>query len=191
MNKFTAVDGVTGQVLYSGTTHDIQALQTDGIVVMPGVEYFGGWIDSSGLHHVQPERPTAFHVWDWTTKVWTDPRTLAERKSQQTEAINLAFAKAATALTADYPPAERLTWPTQQAEALAWAADPSAPTPFLDGIAAARGIAPADMRARTLGSVQAFMAASQYLVGTRQALRDAIAAASSIAEVESIVWPVP
>jgi hypothetical protein len=59
----------------------------------------------------------------------------------------------------------------------------------LDGLAAARGITPAEMRQLTLDQVNAFMAASQQLVGTRQRLRDEINAAETVAEVLLVSWP--
>lgn len=114
---------------------------------------------------------------------------LEDIKAAQTQKVNSAFEQAAQELTAGYPEAERLTWPAQQAEALAWGADSSTPTPYLDGIASARGVNPADMRQMTLAQVQAFQSASQYLVGTRQRLRDAINAAETEQAVLGVRWP--
>ncbi len=129
--------------------------------------------------------------WDMATMAWVDLRTTAEMRAAQLRAIDDGFSAAATALTAGYPAAEQLTWPTQQAEALAWAANPAAPTPFLDGVAAVRGITPDDMRQRTLGAVQAFMTASQVLVGRRQQLRDLADAAPDAPTLARIGWSMP
>lgn len=115
--------------------------------------------------------------------------TLAEAQDAQLLVINAGFETAAQALTTGYPEAERLTWPIQQSEALAWAADNTVATPYLDGLAAARGITSADMRALALAQVQAFQAASQQLVGTRQRLRDEINTAKTVAAVRAVVWP--
>lgn len=115
--------------------------------------------------------------------------TLGEAKAARLSQINFDFERAASALTAGYPEAERLTWPIQQAEALAWAADNAAATPYLDGLAAARGISAEEMRQLTLAQVQAFQAASQQLVGTRQRLRDQINQAKTVSEVDAIAWP--
>lgn len=115
--------------------------------------------------------------------------TLAEAQAAQLGQINRDFEAAAKALTAGYPEAERLTWPMQQAEAMAWAANQAAPTPYLDGLAAARGIDPAEMRQLTLDQVNLFMSASQALVGARQRLRDAINAAATAEDVLDVVWP--
>ena len=115
--------------------------------------------------------------------------SLADAQAQQIAVINAAFEVAAHALTAGYPATERLTWPVQQAEAQAWAANAAAPTPYLDGLAAARGITPEEMRQLTLDQVNLFLAASQHLVGTRQRLRDEINDAETVEAVRAVVWP--
>lgn len=134
-------------------------------------------------------QPSAQHVFDWPTHAWVDPRTLDQVKADQHAAVNSEGRRRAAALTAGYPDFEQKTWPTQEREALGWEVNPESPTPFLDGIADARGIGRDDMRAKTLQAVQAFRAASQYLVGTRQALRDAIEAADTRESVLAVTWP--
>lgn len=134
-------------------------------------------------------RPSVAHVFDWPTHDWVDPRTLDELRAAQLAEINAEGRRRAATLTAGYPDFEQRTWPSQEREALAWAADQGAPTPYLDGIAAARGISPAQMRTLTLAAVLAFQAASQQLVGTRQALRDAIQAADTREAVLAVAWP--
>lgn len=116
------------------------------------------------------------------------PDALETLRARKLREIDGAFSNAAEALLLGYPQAERLTWPTQQAEALAWAANSSTPTPYLDGLATARGITAEDMRSRTLEAVQIWMAASQLLVGHRQALRDAAQAAQSKEALAMVVW---
>lgn len=116
------------------------------------------------------------------------PPALEEQRMRKLYEIDNAFSAAAESMLSGYPHAERLTWPTQQQEALAWAANNSAPTPYLDGLAAARGITAEDMRARTLDAVQTWMAASQLLVGRRQALRDAAQLAADEETLAAITW---
>ena len=128
-------------------------------------------------------------AWLYTEEPPAPEPTLEEAQAAQLVLINAGFEQAAKALTAGYPEAERLTWPIQQSEALAWAADNAAATPYLDGLAAARGITPEDMRALTLAQVQEFQLGSQQLVGTRQRLRDEINAATTVADVRAVVWP--
>lgn len=117
--------------------------------------------------------------------------TLEDLRAAKINEINTAFTQAAAALTAGYPESERLTWPVQQQEALAWEADPDAPTPYLDGLAAARGITPEEMREKTLQQTQLFMSASQQLVGKRQRLRDLVYEAESPEDLEQIQWDEP
>lgn len=118
--------------------------------------------------------------------------TFEQRRARQLAIINGAFERDAAALTAGYPETERLTWMVQQQEAMAWGADAGAATPYLDGLAAARGIDAATMRAKTLQQVQLFMSASQALVGKRQRLRDLIDAVidgpEAAAQFDAITW---
>ncbi|WP_341666893.1 hypothetical protein [Alcaligenes sp. SDU_A2] len=116
--------------------------------------------------------------------------TLVQLQAMQLAQINAAFEQAAIELTSGYPEAERLTWPEQRTEALAWAADPTAPTPYLDGLAAARGISAQDMRQKTLDQARLFLQSSQQLVGTRQRLRDQVQVALTAQAVKAVVWPV-
>lgn len=106
--------------------------------------------------------------------------------------INARFSAEAAAVLAPYPEEERATWPFQQREALDWAASSATPTPYLDGLAAVRGLDPEDMRQKTLQQVQQFIAISQQLVGKRQRLRDAVYAVQdgpgAAAELAAIQW---
>lgn len=114
--------------------------------------------------------------------------SLAEIKAKKIADIDFAFEQEAAALIAGYPSSERLTWPVQQAEALAWKADPAASTPYLDSLAAARGIDTADMRKRTLDQTELFMTASGPMLGKRQRLRDEVHEAKTMDEVNAIAW---
>lgn len=116
------------------------------------------------------------------------PKNIEDVRAAKIAQINTDFEQAAAALTDGYPPAEQATWPTQQQEALAWAGDPEAATPYLDGLAAVREIDPEQMRELTLAQVQAFMAASQQLIGKRQRLRDRVYSASSVGEIVEVNW---
>ncbi|CAN5439821.1 hypothetical protein BH10PSE18_BH10PSE18_19140 [soil metagenome] len=136
-----------------------------------------------------PLQPSPAHVWDWSALAWADNRTLDQVRAAKLAEINAAFRIASAELIAGYPIEERQTWAAQEAEVLAWALDDTTPTPYLDGIAAVRGIELADMRAKTLEAVNTFRTASQWLVGTRQALRDAIQTASTREQIQAISWP--
>ena len=102
------------------------------------------------------------------------------------EANNAAYETAIEQMTADYPAAEIQTWERQRAEVIAWEADQSAPTPWIDMAAGARGLARDEYLARTLAKVTAFAQASAWLTGRRQGIDDAIRAAKSPAELAAI-----
>lgn len=183
---FCAVDA-HGQVVMRGRTLDLPTVA--GCTVLaedaPPGSYRAGdvWVQMSA-------QPSPHHVFDWSTKAWADPRTLDDIRAAQLAAVNAAFSRASAELIAGYPVEERQTWAAQEAEVLAWAVDDTTPTPYLDGIAAVRDIDPADMRAKTLEAVNLFRTASQWLVGTRQRLRDAINAPTATREqIEAIAWP--
>lgn len=129
---------------------------------------------------------------DWiaegNTPLPPDQPTLDQAKRAQIAAINTDMEAAAAALTADYPPSEKLSWPIQEQEALAWQADNTTATPYIDALALERGIARVDYLQRTLAKVQQFRAASAQLIGKRQRLEDQIKAATTLAAVQAIVW---
>ena len=108
---------------------------------------------------------------------------IAENKLQQ---INDAFEAAAAQLTAGYPPSEKMTWPMQQDEALAWRANNVSPTPFIDTLATARGISRAKFLSKTVAKVTAFRAASAQLVGAMQKCKDRVKAATTAAQIDAI-----
>lgn len=123
------------------------------------------------------------------TNLITKEDKFEQAKESKLSEINAAFNAAASALTDGYPDTERMTWPTQQKEALAWADDSNVATPYLDGLADARGISHEEMRQKTLDQTLLFMQASQHLVGTRQKLRDLTFEAETKEDLDAIKWP--
>lgn len=186
--SYSFVDEATGRVLESGRTFTVPPIP-DGAVMVSGIAppdtYRLGeaWV-------AIPARPGPHVVFDWSSHAWVDPRSLEELRAAKLVELSEAFEVAAQLLTEGYPASERLTWPIQQGEALAWGIDSTAPTPYLDGLALARGIEPAEMRAKTLQAVQAFMTASRQLVGLRQRLRDEALAAQTVEQIQATAWPV-
>jgi len=67
-----------------------------------------------------------------------------------------------------YTQAEIDTFPTQEAEAQAWAADNTAPTPLLDAIISESGEVKADLTTKILGNAVAMKAAIGKAIGTKQ-----------------------
>ncbi|MBP8813121.1 MAG: hypothetical protein KBE25_03755 [Laribacter sp.] len=102
--------------------------------------------------------------------------------------INAACAADLDALSASYPQGEMQSWSQQVKEADALAADPTAATPLLGAIAAARGLSVAELAGRVQAKTAAYSLASGELIGRRQAAEDRIAAAASIEELEAVAW---
>lgn len=88
-----------------------------------------------------------------------------------------------------YPDSEKLSWGQQSAEATAYQADNSAPTPLLTFIAQGRGITVAELVPKVLQNVEMFTQAGA-LMGKRQALRDAAQNAKTQADLDTVVIPV-
>ena len=84
------------------------------------------------------------------------------------------------------PDFELATWPLQSTEAQAWAADKSAATPILDGIAAARGLDKDKLKAAALKKSLAYSALSAIVAGQRQAIQDQIEAAKNKSALDKI-----
>lgn len=144
-----------------------------------GQSYFGEIFDGLG----------ALPTWLSVEPLPGAAPTLDQLREQQLAVINAGFEQAVLGLTTGYPATERLTWPLQQSEVLAWSADSSAPTPYLDGIAAARGIPATEMRQKALTQVHAFLAVTQEFIGVRQRLRDQLDAAETAEAIALLVWP--
>lgn len=89
MPVFTCVNSTTGEVLYSGVADDLAALETSKVEVIaetaPSNTYWDGedWLEI-------PARPSAAHTWNWGTKTWTDPRTLADHKATRMRYLKAA-----------------------------------------------------------------------------------------------------
>jgi len=86
-------------------------------------------------------------------------------------------------LAAKYPETERDTWPIQQAEWSEWVKDPdNAKTPFVDSLAAARGID----RETLLERIGVKVTEIAALLGKKQAFEDQVAQAETLEDLEAI-----
>lgn len=101
--------------------------------------------------------------------------------ARQLATINASCDASLAVYRAAYPAVEQATWPKQDAESAAWVAwadgeapDPAQepPTPTLDGIAAARGLARTELIRRAHAKAQRYAALAAEAVGVRQALED-------------------
>lgn len=117
----------------------------------------------------------------------SDPPSLAEMRAAAIVKLDAAFEAAAAQLVAGYPPSERLTWRIQEDEADAWTANPVAPTPYVDQLAAARGIDRLVLLGKVMENVTLFRQASALLIGKRQKWRDTIEAAADQVGIDAAV----
>ena len=113
--------------------------------------------------------------------------TFKEAKAAKLSEINKAADKIMAALISTYPDREISTFDKQEAEARAYMADPTAPTPLLSALAKARGISMDELVKRVIAKADAFAAASGYIIGQRQALEDQLDTCKTLEEVQSIV----
>lgn len=113
--------------------------------------------------------------------------TLDELKAAKLAEINAAYDCAVSALVADYPSNELLTFDKQEAEARAWTADKSADTPLVDALALGRGMDKAELVSRILAKADAFAVATGYLTGLRQRYEDRLGLAQTAEDVAAIV----
>ena len=119
--------------------------------------------------------------------------TFDEVKAAKLSEINKAADVAIATLTATYPDREISTFDKQEAEARAYAVDPTASTPLLSALAQARGVPLDELVRRVLAKADAFAVASGSIIGQRQALEDRLDACTTMEEVQalavSIVMP--
>lgn len=133
--------------------------------------------------------PTNTCVTQDGTIVFTPPKSepLEAVKSRKLDEINAAYQQAITALTPTYPDDERLTFDKQEAEARAWLTDNTAPTPFVDALAAGRQMDKAELVSRIIAKADAFALASGSLTGQRQRYEDLLDVAETPEAVAAIV----
>lgn len=112
--------------------------------------------------------------------------TLAEAKVAKLKEINDAADRAVASLTATYPDREIATFDKQEAEARAYAADPSASTRLLSALSQARGVALDELVRRVLAKADAFAVASGSIIGQRQALEDRLDVCATLEEVDAL-----
>ncbi len=115
---------------------------------------------------------------------WEDPVGPSEVLTEQALAEALLFSlrqeceRRLSVLKRDYPESEVISWDKQEAEARAGGG------PFTDALASARGIDPAELRARIIAKADAFAVLSGQIIGQRQALEDQVKAGA-----REVVWP--
>ena len=114
-------------------------------------------------------------------------RTLDELKAAKLAEVNNAYDVATSAIVYTYPETELLTFDKQEKEARLWDADNTVATPFLDGLALARGIDKSELVRRVIAKSDAFQTAVATLTGLRQRYEDQLSMATTAEEVAAIV----
>jgi hypothetical protein len=114
-----------------------------------------------------------------------DVNNLAGAKGFKLKQIRDRFNAIIAGIKADAAPYELETWDIQRAEYMAFLANAEAPTPYVEGLATARGISKAELMAK-IGSKITGLATVQ---GTQHSLEKAVEAAATLAEVNAIQLP--
>lgn len=146
------------------------------------------WSDGKNIYGTDVPPPSIYHAWQNGKWVLTE-KMLDGLKDEKLKQLNIAAQNYIDRATGGdkLPEFEIQTWAIQSAEAKTWQADKTAPTPVLDGIAAARGI-PADMlKAAALRKTLAYEKLTAHIAGQRQALQSKIETAKTQAALDKIV----
>jgi hypothetical protein len=115
---------------------------------------------------------------------------LDAEKARALVALNESYEAEFASIKAQYPDAERESWPIQLSEAAALAADPQVVTPFLDALLVARGFGETkdELAAKVQGKHQAYAALTATLTGKRHALERQILSAVTAEEIRVVTW---
>lgn len=187
--KFTIYDLLTGRVLFGGTSDDPGVLLQPGQAMLEGEEFTDGWM-ADGMHFAMPDRPDPHHVFDYSLKVWRDPRTLQDLKDAHWQKIKQArqaqelagFEWDGSHFDSDAISQQRIAGAVQIAQLL--------------GAAFSIDWTLANNTARTLDAaqmIQVGLSLSQHVNAIHQVargLRAAIDAATSAEQLDAVIWPV-
>jgi tRNA(Ile2) C34 agmatinyltransferase TiaS len=132
------------------------------------------------VRYVYPNGATETKVFVSVTPVIT----IAYAKAAKIHAIRSHFESIIAGVKSDAAPYEIDTWDTQRAEYMAWESNNATPTPYVSGLAAARGMTVAALMAKIASKVTAFA----MVQGSQHALETLVEAATTIAEVEAITF---
>ena len=129
-------------------------------------------------------------LYDGTT--FTPPiKTLVEAKDVKTSEINSAFESSLSVIISQYPLAERESWFVQSSEAKAYLIDNTVATPFLSALLIARSVAGetlADLALKIKTNADAYEAMAASSIGQRTTLVAAVSVATTVTEVDAVVW---
>lgn len=116
------------------------------------------------------------------------PLTFADVKAAKLSEINAECDRQIESIRSTYPETEIMSWYRQETEARALAADPAALTPLVDGIAIERGQTREELAYLIIAKSNSFASLTAPIFGTRQVLEKQIEAATTVEQVNEIVW---
>lgn len=121
------------------------------------------------------------------------PPTIKDLKTLKILEINRECDVEIGVIRNSYPETEVLSWPKQEAEAMAMLLDSNAHTPLLDAIALDRGIDRLALAGKVIEKSDAYAFFAGAAFGKRQRLEDQINAIAeddpeAVAKLEAIVW---
>lgn len=175
------VNGTFRKVDVSDLPAGVRALQWSG--TEGHLEY-----DDASNSELLSITPFQVFIDRWTAAAPPVPSTpTAQQRIAATHArINAAYEASVAGLISGYPQNEVSSWPKQEAEARAWISDNTAPTPWVDGAAATRGISKAVLVAKIIEQADQLAPIHGALTGKRQMLRDQIDALGPNATAEQL-----
>lgn len=130
-------------------------------------------------------------AWNALTPPTQNGPAFDEMKAGALARINIAYEISLREITSGYPQHEIDSWPKQEQEARAWAANSSASTPWLNSAAGARKISKATFASKIITKADLFAVLHGQLTGKRQALEDQINALGpnpAQASLDAIIW---
>ena len=155
---------------------------------------FGVYLHTEQLEPMAPQPAGAIYIepppkQEGYTRVWrgawfqvldedvpTEPVPIVS-SDQLRAALTAEYEHRMQAIAEGYPPSERESWPVQTSEAYALLADSTAPTPWIDAAATARGLDRVELAQRIAAKDAQYRVYSGTLSGVRQRIEDQIDAA--------------
>jgi len=115
--------------------------------------------------------------------------TLEQAQGFKLNELTNAFSAEVHAITSNAQDHEMVSWRKQEDEARAYTADNTAATPFIDAQVATRQLETKDeLVAKIIANADAYQVAYAKLLGKYQNLSNAVSIATTVKDVEAVVW---
>ena len=184
----TVFDKATGRIVSSGTSQAPELFETETQSVLIGVSapVQGAYVEGGEVVQM-PTKPSPNHTFNYTSKQWEDPRTLADLKAEKWRNIKAnrdaaehgGFTWDGSVFDSDALSQQRITGAVTLAQM-----SPAFTTVWTLANNSTRTLSAADMFA--VGMALGTHVATQFLQG--QLLREQIDDAATAQEVEAIHW---